>query len=143
MIGRTDAEAEAPIFWPPDVKRRLTGKDLDARKDWRQGEKRATEDKMVVWHHCLNKHEFEQIPGDSKGQGGLVACHSWCSKQSDMSNQRISSAWLLDYSLTKNFISTITCIVDFSYFLKSKVKHFCLTKMKKETLKLIMWLLFF
>ena len=47
FIGRTDAEAEAPIFWPPDVKNWLIGKDPDAGKDWRQDEKGMTEDEMV------------------------------------------------------------------------------------------------
>ena len=47
FIGRTDAEAEAPILWPPDVKSWLTGKDPDAGKDWEQEEKRTTEDEMV------------------------------------------------------------------------------------------------
>jgi len=65
FIGRTDAEAEAPILWPPDVKSWLIGKDLDAGKDWGQEEKRATEDEMVGWHHRLDGHEFEQTPGDS------------------------------------------------------------------------------
>ena len=51
-IGRTDAEAEAPILWPPDAKSWLTGKDLDARKDWGQEEKGET-DEMVWWHHWL------------------------------------------------------------------------------------------
>ena len=58
---RTDAEAEAPILWPPDVKSRLIGKDPDARKDRRREEKGATEDEMVGWHHQLNGHEFEQL----------------------------------------------------------------------------------
>jgi len=53
FIGRTDAEAKAPIFWPPDVKNWLIGKDPDAGKDWRQEEKGMTEDKMVGWHHRL------------------------------------------------------------------------------------------
>ena len=57
-IGRTDAEAEAPILWPPDVKNWLIGKDLNAGKDWRQ-EKGMTEDEIVRWHHWLNGHEFE------------------------------------------------------------------------------------
>ena len=56
---RTDAEAEAPILWPPDTKSRHIGKDLDAGKDWRQEEKGTTEDEMVGWHHWLNGHEFE------------------------------------------------------------------------------------
>ena len=63
FIGRTDAEAEAPILWPPDVKSWLIGKDLDAGKDWEQKEKRATEDEMVGWHRRLDGHEFEQTPG--------------------------------------------------------------------------------
>ena len=54
FIGRTDAEAEAPILWPPDVKSWLTGKDPDAGKDWRQEEKGTTEDEMVGWHHQLD-----------------------------------------------------------------------------------------
>ena len=60
VIGRTNAKAEAPILWPPDAKNRLTGKDPDAGKDWRQEEKGTTEDEMVGWHHQLNEHEFEQ-----------------------------------------------------------------------------------
>ena len=60
VIGRTDAEAEAPILWPPDAKNWLIGKDPDARKDWKQEEKVMTEDKMVWWHHQLDGHEFEQ-----------------------------------------------------------------------------------
>ena len=59
FIGRTDAEAEAPILWAPDGKSRLIRKDLDTGKDWRQEEKGTTEDKMVGQHHQLNGHEFE------------------------------------------------------------------------------------
>ena len=59
FIGRTDAEAEAPILWPPDVKNRLIGKDLDAGKDWRWEEMGMTEDEMVGWHHWLDGHELE------------------------------------------------------------------------------------
>ena len=58
FIGRTDAEAETLILWPPDAKNWLTGKDRDAWKEWRQEEKRMTEDKMVGWHHQFNGHEF-------------------------------------------------------------------------------------
>ena len=60
LIGRTLAEAETPILWPPDVKSQLIGKDPDARRDWRQEEKWATEDEIVGWHHWLNGHQFEQ-----------------------------------------------------------------------------------
>ena len=59
LIGRTDVETETPIFWPPDVKSWLTGKDPDAGKDWGQEEKEMTEDEMVGRHHWLNGHEFE------------------------------------------------------------------------------------
>ena len=58
FIGGTNAEAEAPILWPPDPKRLLIGKDPDAGKDWRQ-EKGMTEDEMVRWYHWLNGHELE------------------------------------------------------------------------------------
>ena len=58
FIGRTDVEAETPVFWPPDVKSWLTGEDPDAQKDWGQEEKGTTEDEMVGWHHRLNGHRF-------------------------------------------------------------------------------------
>ena len=74
FIGRTDAEVEAPILWPPDVKSWLTGKNPDARKDWEQEEKGTTEDEMVGWHYRLNGHEFEQTLGDSGGQKRVVGC---------------------------------------------------------------------
>ena len=59
FIGRTDAKAETPIFWPPDVKSWLIWKAPDAKKDWRQEKKGTTEDQLVGWHHRLNEHEFE------------------------------------------------------------------------------------
>ena len=59
FIGRTEAEAEILILWPPDVKNWLIWKDPDAGKDWRQEEKGMTEDEMVGWHHWLYSHEFE------------------------------------------------------------------------------------
>ena len=57
--GRTDAEAEAPVLWPPDAKNWLIWKDPDAQKDWRQEKKGTTKDEMVGWHHRLNGHDFE------------------------------------------------------------------------------------
>ena len=83
FLGRTDAEAVAPIIWPPDVKNWLIRKDLDAGKDWRQ-EKGTTGGEMVGWHHWLNGHEFEQAPGDGEGQGSLAYCSPWSRKESDM-----------------------------------------------------------
>ena len=83
IIGRTDAEAEAPIFWPPDAKSRLIWKDPDAEKDWRQEEKGMTEDKIVGWRHRLNGQEFEQAPGVTDRQGSLACCNPWGRKESD------------------------------------------------------------
>ena len=77
FIGRTDAEAEAPILWSPDAKNWLIGKDPDAGKDWRWEEKGMTEDEMAGWHHWLNGHEFKQALGVSDGQGSLACCSSW------------------------------------------------------------------
>ena len=59
LIGRTDAEVETPILWPPDEKNWLIEKDPDAGKDWRQKAKGTTEDEMIRWHHRLDGHEFE------------------------------------------------------------------------------------
>ena len=83
FIERTDAEAETPILWPPDVKSQLTEKDSDAGKDWRQKEKGMTEEEMVGWHHRFDEHEFEQAPGDGERQRSLVCFSPWGHKESD------------------------------------------------------------
>ena len=82
FIGRTDAEAETPILWPPDAKSWLIWKDPDAGNDWRR-EKGTTEDEMVGWDHRLGRLEFEQAPGVGNGPGGLVCCSPWGRKESD------------------------------------------------------------
>ena len=82
LIGRTDAEPETPILWPPDAKNWLTGKDPDAGKDWGQ-EKGKTEDEMVGWHHWLNGHGFGWTPGVGDGQGSLACCSPWGRKELD------------------------------------------------------------
>ena len=74
FTGRTDAEAEAPILWPPDMKNWLIGKDPDPGKDWQREKKGTTEDETVGWHHQLDGHEFEQALGVGDGQGSLVCC---------------------------------------------------------------------
>ena len=84
FIDRTDTEAETSIFWPPEVKSWLIGKDPDAGKDWGQEENGMTEDEMVGWHHWLNGHGFGWTPGVGDGQGGLACCSSWGHKESDM-----------------------------------------------------------
>ena len=86
FIGRTDAEAEAPILWPPDLDW-LIGKDPDAEKDWGQEEKEMTEDEKVGWHHRLNGHGFRWTPGVGDGQGSLACCSSWGHKETDMTEQ--------------------------------------------------------
>ena len=87
FIGRTDAEAEVPILWPPDVKNWLIRKDPDAGKDSRQDEKRTTEDEMVEWHHWLDGHEFEEAPGVGDKQGSLECCSPWGHKELDMTER--------------------------------------------------------
>ena len=83
LIGRTDAEAEAQILWPPHAKSWLIGIDLDDGRDWGQEEKGMTEDKMAGWHHWLDGHEFGCTLGVGDGQGGLACCDSWGPKESD------------------------------------------------------------
>ena len=95
FIGRTDAEAEAPVLWPPAAKKRpdslektwLIRKDSDAGKDWRQEEKGSIEDETVRWQHWVNEHEFEQALEDGEGQRSLVCCSPWGHKELDMSKQ--------------------------------------------------------
>ena len=72
FIGRTDAGAETPILWPPDVKNWLIGKDPDVWKDGRHEEKETIEDEMVGWHHGLGGHESEQGLGVGDGRGGVL-----------------------------------------------------------------------
>ena len=72
FIGRTDAEVETPVLWPPHAKSWLIGKDLGAGRDWRQEEKGTTEDEMAGWHHQLNAH-FEWTLGVGDGRGAWRA----------------------------------------------------------------------
>ena len=106
IIGRTDAEAETPILWPPDMKNWLSWKEPDAGKDWRREEKGTTEDETVGWHHWLNGHEFEWTPGVGDGHGGLAFCSPWSRKESD-TTERLN--WLTDEQCT-SVHSDGTCI---------------------------------
>ena len=107
FTGRTDAEAETPVLWPPDVKSQLFTSALvstnpDAGKDWRQEEKRMREDEMVGWHHWLDGHEFEQVLGIGDGQGSLACCSSWGHKELDMTEQlHWSLNWVFLYARHK------------------------------------------
>ena len=95
FIGRTTAEAEAPILWPPDAKSWLIGKDPDDRKNWGQEVEGATEVEMAGWHRWLNGHEFEQTLGDHEGQRSLVCCNPWGRNTSDTTEQLNNYLYLL------------------------------------------------
>ena len=95
FTGRTDAEAEVPTLWLPDMKSWLLRKDPDARKDWRQEEKGTREDELAGRHHQFNGHEFEQAPGDGEGQGSLACCSPWGHKESYTTEWLINSKYLL------------------------------------------------
>ena len=114
FIGRTDAEAEAPILWPPDAKSWLIIKDPETGKDWGQEEKGATEDEMVGWHHWLGGHEFEQAPGIGDGQGSLRCCSPWGCKELYMT-ERLS--WI---------DPIYTCWVEVALFFKRLIYLFYL-----------------
>ena len=87
VTGRTEAEAETPILWPPDAKNWLIGKDPDAGKDQRQEKKGMTEDEMVGWHQWLDGHEFEQASGVGDEQQSLACCNPWYCKELDTTEQ--------------------------------------------------------
>ena len=93
VFGRTDAKAEAPILWPPQVKSWFIGKDSDAGRDWGQEEKGTTEDEMAGWHHWLDGLESEWTPGVGDGQGGLACCDSWGGKESDRTERLTELNW--------------------------------------------------
>ena len=93
FIGRTDAEVETPILWPPDAKSCLIGKDPDAGKDWRQEDKVMTEDKKVGWHHQLDGHEFEQA---SELVRDREACHA-----AVIRSQRVRCDWGIELNSIK------------------------------------------
>ena len=101
FFGRNDAKVEAPILWPPDAKSQLIRKVPDDGKDWRQEEKRMTENEMVWLYHRLNGHEFVQAPGAGEGQGNLLQSrrlqrvwHDWVTEQQQVSKV-FPGAWVV------------------------------------------------
>ena len=89
LIGRTDADAEALVFWSSDVNRWVVGKVPDAGKDWGQKEKRASEEEKAGWHHQWNEHELGQTLTDGEGQGGLGCCSPWgCREGHDLATKK-------------------------------------------------------
>ena len=93
FIGRTDAEVETPILWPPDGKNWLIGKDPGDGKDCRWEEKGTTEDEMVGWHRWHNGHGLGWTPGVGDGQEGLVCCSPWGHKESDRTEPLTEMNW--------------------------------------------------
>ena len=115
FIGRTDAEAETPILWPPDVKNWLIWKDLNAGKDWRWEEKGTTEDEMVGWHHRLNGKWVWVNSGSWWWTG-------WPGLLQSMGLQRVGHDWvteLIDWLY--NSISTVSvCTILINIYLHWK-----------------------
>ena len=117
FLGRTDAEAETPVLWPPHVKSWLIGKDPDAGRDWGQEEKGATEDEMAGWHHRLN------------GQWVWVNSQSWWWTGRPgvlrfMGSQRVGHEWATEL----NWIISIA-IISFTiinHILYKRIFHFLL-----------------
>ena len=101
FIGRTDAKAEAPIFWPPDARNWLIGKDPDSGKYWGQ-EKGMIEDEMVGWHHQLNGHEFEETSGNSEGR------EAWCAAVHGVTK---GQTWLSNWTTKCSYHRLSNCTV--------------------------------
>ena len=104
FIGQTDAEAETPILWLPDVKNWLIRKDPDAWKDWSQEEKGTTEHEMVGWHHRFNGREFESTLGVGDGRGRLACSSPWGREELDMNE------WLNWTELNGKFLGLLEII---------------------------------
>ena len=124
FTGRTHAEAEAPIFWPPDVKSWLTWKDLEAGKDWGQ-QKGITEDELVGWHYWLNGH-LREIVKDRKF--GIAVLHEVVKRQTGLSNwiqlYIYIYIYIYIYTHTHTYIHIYVCSFNFT-FLKENINFYC------------------
>ena len=106
FIGKTDAEAETPILWPPHAKSWLLGKDSDAGRDWGQEEKRTTEDEMAGWHHWLDGlslSELQQLVMDREAWHAVIhrVAKSW-TWLSDWLNWKMIQKQLAAYTVNSN-----------------------------------------
>ena len=115
FIGRTDAEVETPILWPPDAKNWFIRKDPDAGKDWRREEKGMTEDEMVGWHHWLDGHEWANSvtwwwtgrPGVLQSVGSQRVRHDWVTELSWAQDKTYSFKFL---EICYLFVLSLSCI---------------------------------
>ena len=94
FVGRTDAEAETPVFWSSDANSCLTGKVPDAGKDWGK-KRRVSEDERAGCHHCCNGRDLGQTSGDAEGQRSFACYSPWRHKESD------STGWLNNNNMQK------------------------------------------
>ena len=111
FFGRNDAKAETPVFWPPQVKSWLIGKDSDAGRDWGQEEKGTPEDEMAGWQHWLDGRESQWTPRVGDGQEGLACCDSWGRKESDTTERLIWS----DLSVLQSFFTLILTVTTLKF----------------------------
>ena len=137
FIGRTDAKAETPILWPPDVKRWLIRKDPDAQKDWSQEEKGTTEDNIIGWHHWLNGHEFEQAPVlvmDREDWRAAVygVAKSW-TWLSNWTETKMSSLNITHILLFPNFFFMLRLFWVQNTCIQLSTRHFCMEILKHLT----------
>ena len=149
FTGRTDPEAETPIFWPPDAKSWLIGKDPDAGKDWGQEEKGTTEDEMVGWHDWLDGHGFGWSPGVGDGQGGLAWLSDWTELYSTGNSTQYSLITYMRNKSEKECIyvlcvtKSLTCTPETNniinqlwYKIKLKITHISVAKDREPRNKL-------
>ena len=152
FIGRTDAEAETPILWPPDVKNWLIWKDPDAGKDWRR-EKGTTEDEMVGWHHQLNGHEFcdwwwTGRPGLLQSIGLQIVRHDWATELNwtELNFRRVLGevkAWALEpacLDLNSSLTVLFFYILDFTFAIWKGTLQNTLRKVENSSKILPPWL---